>query len=105
MSNRTNELLGVVRPDGTLELTGRLTVPPGPVRVRVESLAPPAEAAESLIEFVDRTRRELEAAGHKFMNDEEVAAWLEEQRAEDDRIEEVYRQAEEEKRRQGGGPC
>src|SRR3954454_12874276 len=38
MSTRTNELLGVVYPDGSLELTGKLTVPPGRVRVRVESL-------------------------------------------------------------------
>jgi hypothetical protein len=99
MSVTTNEVLGVVGPDGSLELTGKLTVQPGRVRVRVESLERPGQPAEGLIEFVDRTRRELEAAGHRFMNDEEVAAWIEEQRGEDDRIEEVYRQAEEEKRR------
>ncbi|HEX5270765.1 MAG TPA: hypothetical protein VFW33_09775 [Gemmataceae bacterium] len=96
------EVLGTVRPDGTLELDRKLDVPAGRVRVRVEALPPPAAApAESLIEFVDRARREMEAAGHKFMTDEEGAAWIEELRAEDDRIEEVYRQAEEERRRHG----
>jgi hypothetical protein len=37
MSVPTLELLGTVRPDGTLELDQRLTVPPGRVKVRVES--------------------------------------------------------------------
>jgi hypothetical protein len=83
MAVTTNEVLGVVSPDGTLELASNLTVPPGRVRVRVESLEPPAAPAESLTAFFDRTRREKEAAGHRFMNDEEVAAWIEEQRGED----------------------
>jgi hypothetical protein len=80
------EVLGTIRPDGTLELDEQLTVPPGRVKVRVESVAPPAE---SLVEFVDRSRREMEAAGRPFMNDEEVTAWIEDLRAEDDRIEEA----------------
>jgi hypothetical protein len=101
MAVTTNEVLGVVRPDGSLELSDKLTVPPGRVRVLVESLEPISPPTEGLIEFVDRTRRELEAAGHRFMNEEEVAAWIEDQRSDDDRIEEAYRQAEEEKRRQG----
>src|SRR5437763_1227942 len=87
MSVTTNDLIGVVRPDGSLELAGKLTVPPGRVRVRVESLEPEAPPAESLVEFVQRTRREMEAAGSHFMNDEEVTAWIEELRADDDRIE------------------
>jgi hypothetical protein len=37
MSVPTLELLGTVRPDGTLELDQKLTVPPGRVKVRVES--------------------------------------------------------------------
>jgi hypothetical protein len=59
------------------------------------SLESQTQPTESLIEFVARTRRKLEAAGHHFMSDEEVAAWIEELRADDDRIEEIYRQAEE----------
>jgi hypothetical protein len=101
MSTPTNDLLGVVHPDGSLELNGKLTVPPGRVRVRVESLEPQPPPAEDLIEFVRRTRRELEAAGHRFMTDEEATAWVEELREDDDRIEEAYRRAEEANRRQG----
>lgn len=93
MSSTTNDLLGVVHPDGTLELQGELTVPPGRVRVRVESLEPRAAPAEDLVEFVRRIRREREAAGSRLMTDEETAAWVEELREDDDRIEEAYRQA------------
>jgi hypothetical protein len=92
MSTRTNELLGVVHPDGSLELTGKLTVPAGRVRVRVESLEPQPQPAESLIEFVQRTRRELEAAGHRFRTREEIDAELEELRGEwDDRLDQLDR--------------
>jgi hypothetical protein len=92
MSTRANELLGVVHPDGSLELTGKLTVPPGRVRVRVESLEPQPQPAEGLIEFVQRTRRELEAAGHRFRTREEIDAELEELRGEwDDRLDQLDR--------------
>jgi hypothetical protein len=101
MPTMTNDLLGVVHPDGSLELTDKLTVPPGRVRVRVESLEPPTPPAEDLIEFVRRTRGELKAGGHRFMTGEEATAWIEELRQDDDRIEEAYRQAEEADRRRG----
>jgi hypothetical protein len=89
MSTMINDMLGVVHPDGSLELAGKLTVPPGRVRVRVESLEPQQLPAENLIEFVRRTRRELEAAGHRFMTSEEATAWIEQLRADDDRIEQA----------------
>lgn len=90
MSTTTNDLLGIVHPDGSLEVTGKLTVPPGRVRVHVESLEPQPQPAESLIEFVQRTRRELEAAGHRFRTQEEIDAELEELRNEwDDRLEQL----------------
>ena len=97
------ETLGTVRPDGTLELDQKLAVPPGRVKVRVESVEPPIKPKESLVEFVKRSRRDLETAGHKFMNDAEVTAWIDELRSEDDRVEQIYRQAEEEKRRREPG--
>ena len=94
------ETFGIIRPDGTLELEQKLAVAPGRVKVRVESMETPVMPQESMLEFVQRSRRELEAAGHKFMNDQDVTAWIEELRDgwNDDRIDEVYRQAEEEKR-------
>jgi len=90
MSLTTNEVLGVVRADGSLELSSKLTVPPGRVRVRIESLEPPTQSDESLIEFVARTRREREAAGLPFRTKEEIDAELEEQRNEwDERLDEL----------------
>jgi hypothetical protein len=92
MSATTNEMLGIVRADGTLELAGKLTVPPGRVRVRIESLEPPAQPTESLIEFVQRSRRELEASGHRFRTREEIDAELEELRSEwDEPLDELDR--------------
>jgi hypothetical protein len=92
MSVTTNEVLGVVRPDGSLELAGKLTVPPGRVRVRVESLELSATPSESLVEFVQRTRRELEAGGHRFRTREEIDAELQELRGDwDERLDELDR--------------
>jgi hypothetical protein len=85
MSTMTNDLLGVLHPDGSLELTGKLTVPPGRVRVRVESLEPQPPSDEGLVEFVQCTRRELQAAGHRFRTQEEIDAELEELRSDWDR--------------------
>ena len=83
MSATSVEVLGTVRPDGTLELNERLNVPPGRVRVRIESDAPVAHPpAEGLVEFGDRMRRELEAAGHKFRTKEEIDAEIEDLRNE-----------------------
>lgn len=90
----SNDVLGTVQPDGTLQLDQKLTLPPGRVKVRVESVEVPAAPTESLLDFVDRVRREMAARGSHFMNDEEVTAWIEELRSDDDRIEEAYRQAE-----------
>ncbi len=104
MATTILETLGTVRPDGTLDLDQKVTVVPGRVKVRVESVEVPAPPAETLVQFVQRTRRELEAAGHKFMNDEEVTAWIEELRSDDDRIEQIYRQADEEKVRGNDAP-
>jgi hypothetical protein len=87
------EVLGTVRPDGTLELDKKLDVSPGRVKVRVEALpAMEAKPADSLVGFVQRLRQEMAAAGSRFMNDEEVTAWVQELRAEDDRLEKAYAQ-------------
>ncbi len=86
MATTILETLGTIRSDGTLELDQKLTVGPGRVKVRVESVEPLVQPAESLVEFVDRSRRELEAAGHKFRTKEEIDAEINELRNEwDDR--------------------
>ena len=82
MATTILETLGTVRPDGTLELDQKVTVLPGRVKVRVESVEQPLQPAENLVEFVRRSRRELEAAGHKFRTKEEIDAELAEMRSE-----------------------
>lgn len=90
---------GMLKPDGTLELDQKPNLSPGRVRVVVQPVEPAAQSVplESLWEFMQRTRRELEAAGSHFMNEEEVQAhidWL----REPDRIDEMLRQVDEERR-------
>jgi hypothetical protein len=65
------------------------------VRVVVESQEQPGAPAESLLDFVQRIQRDSLARGHRFMTDQELAAWIDELRADDDRIERAYRIAEE----------
>jgi hypothetical protein len=79
---KSDDLTGVLHPDGRLELSGKLTVPPGRVRVIVESLEPQQGAAEDLVTFVRGTRRELEAAGHRFRTQAEIDSELNELRSE-----------------------
>ena len=91
MATTILETLGTVRPDGTLELDQRVNVPPGRVRVRVESVASPSPSPDNLLEFINRTRAEMAATGSQFMNDQEVGTWIEELRAEDDHVGEIYK--------------
>ena len=90
---------GTLKPDGTLELDQRPNLAPGRVRVVLQSFeGPPLSVTEeSLWEFMQRTRRELEAAGSPFMNEEEVQAHLDWLR-EPDQVDEMLRQADEERR-------
>lgn len=84
------EVLGTVGPDGSLHLDQKLAVPAGRVRVRVEPLTPPPPPAEGLVEFVDRLRREMAAAGHRFRTQEEIDEDLAELRDEwDDRLDQL----------------
>jgi hypothetical protein len=88
------EIQGVLQPDGTLVLDEKPNLPAGRVRVVVESQEPIAPPAEDLLDFVRRVQRDSLARGHRFQSDEELAAWIEELRADDDRIEQAYRAAE-----------
>lgn len=68
------EVLGMVRPDDILELDQKLAVPPVRVKVWVDPVETPTPPTENLVEFVDRLRRELEAAGHQFQTREKIDA-------------------------------
>ncbi len=94
MSPTTVELTGTLQADGTLVPDEKPNLPPGRVRIVVQSLESPSPPAkESLVAFVLRSRRELEAAGSHFMSDEEVQSHLDWLR-ESDAIDELLRQTE-----------
>ena len=82
MATTILETLGTVTADGTLELDQKLTVAVGRVKVRVESVETAVPPTETLVEFGQRSRRELEAAGHTFRTKQEIDAELEELRHE-----------------------
>jgi hypothetical protein len=90
---------GTLNPDGTLELDQKPNLPPGRVTVLPRKGPGPTPPNEDWWQFMQRARRELEAAGSHFINEEEVAAHVEWLR-EGDRIDDLLRQADEERRRQ-----
>jgi hypothetical protein len=77
MTTANLEVLGTVRPDGTLELDQKISLPPGRVRVRLEAVPLSGTPDEGLVEFVRRLRRELAAAGHTFRTREEIDSEIE----------------------------
>src|SRR5262245_52907308 len=92
---------GTLRPDGTLELEKNPSVPAGPVEVTIRSLrvTPPGE---DWWHYLQRARAELEAMGHRFASDAEIATYIEEMRSDDDRSEEAYRQIGKDSDRKAG---
>ncbi len=83
---------GVVTPEGTLQLTGTISLPAGKVEVTVRSFTAPV-AQEDWWQFMLRSRRELEATGTHFLNEHEMNAQLEWLR-ESDRIDDLLQQAD-----------
>jgi hypothetical protein len=85
---------GVVTPEGTLQVSGKVALPPGKVEVTVRSV-PETTAGEDWWQFMQRARRELEAAGHRFVSDADADAdahleWL----REGDRIDDLLREVD-----------
>ena len=91
---------GTLKPDGTLELDQKPNLSPGRVQVVLRQESEPTPPKEDWWQYLQRIRAEREAAGYPFMNEEEVTAYIEELRADDDRIEEAYRQAEEARKKE-----
>jgi hypothetical protein len=88
------EVTGTLQADGTLVLDRKVELPAGRVRVLVQAVElPPSRPQETLMDFLQRSRKELEAAGSRFMNDEEVAAHIEWLR-EGDFIDELLQQGQ-----------
>jgi hypothetical protein len=95
MSLREVVVGGTLKPDGTLELDQKPDLSPGRVEVVLRPVQEPAPAEGDWWSHLQRVRAERGAAGYPFMNEEEVTAYVEDLRADDDRTEEAYRQAEE----------
>jgi hypothetical protein len=89
---------GTLNPDGTLELDQKPSLPPGRVTVVLRQKSAPAPAKEDWWTFLRRSRKELEASGAKFMNEEEMKTHIEWLR-EPDRIDEMLRQTDVERQR------
>jgi hypothetical protein len=83
---------GTLRSDGTVELDQKPNLAPGRVTVVLRSHAPSPPPQEDWWQFLQRSRRELEASGAQFMNEAEVAdhiKWLREGDAIDDMLREA----------------
>ena len=77
MATTMLETLGTIRTDGTLDLDQRVTIPPGRVKVRLESVERPVQAAQGLVEFVQGLRQQMTDAGHQFRTKEAIDAEME----------------------------
>lgn len=85
---------GTLRPDGTLALDREPHLPAGRVRVTIRVAAPAAEHGEDWLQYLQRTRRELAAAGHPTMTEQELLQHIDDLRGDDDRIEAIRRELE-----------
>lgn len=83
----TVQIQATLTPEGTLVLDAKPTLPAGRVCVHIESMETPIKPQESLVAFVQRSRRELESAGHQFRTKDEIDAELQEMRDEWDETE------------------
>jgi hypothetical protein len=100
MSPTTACVEGTLKPDGTLDLDEKVALPAGRVRVTVEALpADQGPTREDWWQCLRRARAERETAGYPFLTEQELHDHIEDLRSGDERLDEVYRQAEEARRR------
>jgi len=93
MSLQENVVDGTLKEDGTLELDEKPSLAPGRVTVVLRQHAEPAPLKEDWWQFMQRSRRELEAADSPFMTEQELNAhidWL----REEDHIDQMLRQTD-----------
>jgi hypothetical protein len=74
---------GTLNPDGTLELDQKPNLPPGRVKVVLQSEVESPRPLEDWWQFMQRSRRELESSGAHFLNELEVESHIEWLRQED----------------------
>ena len=67
---------GTLQGDGTLQLDEKPELAPGRVSVTLRPERGEAEPASDWWDYMQQARRQLEAAGAHFMNEEQVAAHI-----------------------------
>jgi hypothetical protein len=77
MSSTPIVLKGVVKEDGTLELSEKVNLPPGPVQVTVQ-----AAPVDDFLARMEKIRADLQASGYVPRSKEEIDAELREMRDE-----------------------
>lgn len=82
---------GTVKPDGTLALEEKVTLPPGPVEVIVRQLEETGSHRPDLANVIEQIRKEREARAEKGLSEEELEATIAELR-DDSEYEEKWRQ-------------
>jgi hypothetical protein len=95
-------LEGTLKPDGKLELDQKPNLTPGRVKVVIQGTSS-REPDGNWWDYLQQARRQLEAMNYPTMTESEVQSHIEWLRGEDDRIEEVYREMEEHRRREQNG--
>jgi hypothetical protein len=91
---------GTLKLDGTLELDQKPNLSPGRVQVVLRPAQEPAPTQEGWWPYMQRVRAEREAAGYPFMTEAEMNAhilWL---RDDEERIDRIYREMDEQRRRE-----
>jgi tetratricopeptide (TPR) repeat protein len=104
MSLMQVEVQGTLHPDGTLVLDEKPNLPPGKVRVVVQPVPEVPPAHEDWWQCLQRLRARREAAGYPFLDERQMAEHLDWLHDEDDRIDRLYREIEQERRRHGLPP-
>ncbi len=82
-------LHGNLKPDGTLELAERPSLPVGPVEIVLRPLPALPAASEDWWQYLQKARAELQITGHRFRSKEEIDAEIAELRSGDERLEDA----------------
>ncbi|MGD0516605.1 MAG: hypothetical protein ABSA26_03645 [Thermoguttaceae bacterium] len=81
---------GIIRPDGALELSQPLDLPPGKVQITVQHLEASPQAKENIGTFLERIRANQQARSHIPRTREEIDADLNAMRREaEEEIQEI----------------
>jgi hypothetical protein len=105
MNAAENVVHGLVKSDGSLELDEKLRLPAGRVQVTVQSVMESRAPKEDWWDYLQRARAEIEASGAGFRTAEEIDAEHEDFRSGDERVENLYKELESDRRRREQKGC